>query len=125
MPIRFRKTFKVLPGVKINLSRGGISTTVGPRGFHLTFNKSGVRQSVGLPGTGLSESSYLVKKESEHNSQQNHETTEHEGGEVGCFPWGCLGFILVLAIEVYVGASAFGFLPENYHLSHILQQVGL
>lgn len=69
MPIRFRKTFKLLPGVKINVSKHGISTTVGPRGMHLTFNRYGVRQSVGLPGSGLSETSYIVGG-GQHNEEE-------------------------------------------------------
>ena len=124
MPIRFRKTFRILPGVKINLSRGGISTTVGPRGFHLTFNKSGVRQSVGIPGSGLSESSYLMKNEPDASTHQKPEA-ERDGSEVGCFPWGCLLFILIAVVGIYMGANAFGFIPPNYHLSHLLQQIGL
>jgi Protein of unknown function (DUF4236) len=123
MPIRFRKTFRILPGVKINFSRGGISTTLGSRGFHLTFNKNGVRQSVGIPGSGLSESSYLIKNESDSSSQPKHDPQDRSG-EVGCFPWGCLLFIVIGVIVTYLGASALGLVPPNY-LSHLLQQVGL
>ncbi|HZT46697.1 MAG TPA: DUF4236 domain-containing protein, partial [Hyphomicrobiaceae bacterium] len=32
MGFRFRKTFSVLPGVKINLSKSGVSTSVGGKG---------------------------------------------------------------------------------------------
>jgi len=132
MPIRFRRTYKIFPGVKINVSKGGISTTVGPRGMHLTFNKQGVRQSVGLPGTGLSETSYLIKNE--HDSERDrgseagaHARTQddvHAGGDVGCFPWGCLAFIVIVLVVGYFGANAMGWLPPNY-LSHLLQQAGL
>jgi hypothetical protein len=55
MSLRFRKTIKLLPGVRLNLSRGGISTSIGRRGATLNIGgKRGPRATVGLPGTGLS-----------------------------------------------------------------------
>ncbi len=127
MPVRFRRTFKIFPGVKINVSRGGISTTIGPRGFHLTFNKHGVRQSIGLPGTGLSESSYIVKndsdseKDADDNDRKRKHDADDDEGAVGCFPWGCLIFIIIALIAAYLIANAMGLLPPNY-LSNLLQQ---
>ena len=123
MPIRFRRTYKIFPGVKINVSKAGLSTTVGPRGFHLTFNKHGVRQSIGLPGTGLSETSYLVKNAPDANDRERKQDDDHDGGDVGCFPWGCLAFIVIALVVGYVGANAMGLLPPNY-LSNLLQQAG-
>lgn len=55
--IRFRKSIKLLPGVRINLSRSGISTSVGVRGARVTVGPRGRTTSVGLPGTGLSHTS--------------------------------------------------------------------
>ncbi len=124
MPIRFRRTFHILPGVRINISRGGISTTIGPRGAHLTFNKQGVRQSLGLPGTGLSETSYLVRNEtgSEKSKETHAADQEHEAPEVGCFPWGCLLFVLVAGVLGCLAANALHLLPPNY-LSGLLQSL--
>jgi len=46
---------KILPGVRLNLSRSGLSWTLGPRGLHLTVGgKYGPRATVGLPGSGIS-----------------------------------------------------------------------
>ncbi|MGZ6315729.1 MAG: DUF4236 domain-containing protein [Anaerolineales bacterium] len=63
MPLRFRRTIKVAPGVKLNLSKGGVSTTVGSKGFHFNIGKHGVRRTVSIPGTGISETDYIEKKE--------------------------------------------------------------
>src|SRR5215211_9082837 len=63
MPVRFRRTFTLLPGVKVNVSKGGMSITVGTKGFHLNFSKHGVRQTTGLPGSGISHTSYLFKND--------------------------------------------------------------
>jgi uncharacterized protein len=46
----FRKRIKIAPGLHINLSKSGISTSVGGRGF--TYNSRG-RVTTSLPGTGL------------------------------------------------------------------------
>ncbi len=121
MPIRFRRTFHIFPGVRINLSRNGISTTIGPRGFHFTFGKGGIRQTVGLPGTGLSESSYLIKNEPKSEKEKDSQEGAHDNGEVGCFPWGCLVFILIVLVVGYFVANAMGWLPPHY-LSHLLEQ---
>lgn len=54
----FRKSIKILPGVRLNFGkRGFTSTTVGGRWFKTNFSSKGVRQTVSLPGTGLSYSS--------------------------------------------------------------------
>jgi len=44
MPVRIRKSFNLFPGVKVNMSKGGMSITVGRKGFHLNFSKRGVKQ---------------------------------------------------------------------------------
>lgn len=46
----FRKSIKIAPGVRINLSKSGVSTSVGGKG--LTWNSRG-RATASLPGTGL------------------------------------------------------------------------
>lgn len=51
---RFRRTIKILPGVHLNFSKSGLSTTFGPRGAKLTIGHGRIRQTIGLPGTGLS-----------------------------------------------------------------------
>jgi Protein of unknown function (DUF4236) len=51
---RFRRSIKILPGIRINLGKRGVSTSIGVRGAHVTFGRNGTRTTVGLPGTGLS-----------------------------------------------------------------------
>jgi hypothetical protein len=40
--------------LRINLSKGGISGSVGPRGADINIGKQGITTNAGLPGTGLS-----------------------------------------------------------------------
>mgnify|MGYP000849681017 FL=1 len=54
MGFRFRRSFGIAPGLRLNLSRSGISATVGPRGAHLTMGNAAPSVSVGIPGTGIS-----------------------------------------------------------------------
>jgi hypothetical protein len=54
MALRFRRTFRVLPGMKVNVTRGGLSASFGIRGLGLTVGPRGVYGNVGVPGTGLS-----------------------------------------------------------------------
>ena len=54
MPFRFRKSFKILPGVRLNVSKGGVSTSLGGRGHEVNVGKRGVKTTLGIPGTGIS-----------------------------------------------------------------------
>src|SRR5688500_14053097 len=54
MGFRFRRSVKVLPGVRLNISSKGISTTVGVRGASVNFGTRGTTLNVGIPGTGIS-----------------------------------------------------------------------
>ncbi len=54
MGFRFSRRIKLFPGVRLNVSKSGISTSVGTRGAWLTFGNRGTRTTVGIPGTGIS-----------------------------------------------------------------------
>jgi hypothetical protein len=124
MPIRFRKSFTLFPGVKVNVSKGGTSLTVGKKGFHLNFSKRGVRQTVGLPGSGISETSYLFKEDHDEKETKKEELraeaeekprrrTRRSVRERASSPWGFFLFVLIALFFIYFGASAFGLLPPN------------
>jgi hypothetical protein len=54
MGLRFRRRFRILPGVRLNLSRSGVSTSIGRRGFWVSYGRRGRRTTLSLPGSGLS-----------------------------------------------------------------------
>lgn len=54
MGLRFRKTISLGKGVRLNVSKSGVSTSVGPRGASVTFGKNGTYANLGIPGTGIS-----------------------------------------------------------------------
>lgn len=53
MSFRFWRRVRIFPGARINLSKGGVSLSVGRRGAWYTVGPRGRRATVGLPGTGL------------------------------------------------------------------------
>lgn len=54
MGFRFRRSIKLLPGVRVNVSGGGLSFSVGGRGATLNVSRRGTRATLGIPGTGIS-----------------------------------------------------------------------
>lgn len=139
MSIRFRRTFTIFPGVKVNVSKGGISLSVGKRGATLNFSKRGVRQTVGIPGSGLSESSYIIKNKSDEeadekreeettrNSDERMDTPERRAKRHGASPW----MLLLGIIIIYLGAVVLNLIPINFlsqvldRLTDLIRQVGL
>lgn len=53
MSWRFRKTFKVLPGVRLNLTARGLSATLGASPFSINVGPRGVYRNINIPGTGV------------------------------------------------------------------------
>lgn len=55
MALRFRRSIKIMPGLRVNIGKSGFSSlSVGPRGFTTSVGAKGIYQNIGLPGTGLS-----------------------------------------------------------------------
>jgi hypothetical protein len=52
--LRWRKSVSVLPGVKVNLSKGGVSASVGGKGATVNVGTRTQTVNLGIPGTGLS-----------------------------------------------------------------------
>ena len=67
MAWNYRKRIKIAPGIHLNLSKGGVSTSIGPKGAKVTFGKNGTYMNKGIPGTGL----YSREKMSGRNNSSN------------------------------------------------------
>lgn len=63
MPFRFRRSIRVLPGVRINIGKRGVSTSIGVKGAHITIGHGRVRETIGLPGSGISYSHQTTRQE--------------------------------------------------------------
>ena len=58
MGFRFRKSIPIIPGFRINLGKRSASLSVGGKGLTTNISAKGVRNTISLPGTGLSYSTY-------------------------------------------------------------------
>ncbi len=62
MAFRFRKSYKIAPGVRVNLSKGGLGVSAGTKGARVGVGPKGKYVSGGIPGTGIYGISYLSEK---------------------------------------------------------------
>jgi hypothetical protein len=51
---RFHRVLNIIPGVRLNVSKSGVSTSLGPRGADVNIGPHGATTNAGIPGTGLS-----------------------------------------------------------------------
>lgn len=51
---RFRKRIRLLPGLWLNVSKSGITTSIGGDGMTVNYGKPGTRITLSARGTGLS-----------------------------------------------------------------------
>jgi hypothetical protein len=92
---RFRKSFKIAPGVRLNLSKSGVSTSIGGRGATLNVGgKRGARATVGIPGTGISYSEHLERRTPREQAP---------AGRVGLGTRSVLGIAVLLAVLIIFG----------------------
>jgi tetratricopeptide (TPR) repeat protein len=55
MGVRFRRSLKLGPGVRLNATKSGVGMSFGPRGLRYSVHSSGRQtRSIGIPGSGLS-----------------------------------------------------------------------
>ena len=66
MALRFQRRIKIAPGLRLNISKGGVSVSAGPRGASVTAGKRGLFANAGLPGTGLSNRQRLLAGNNSH-----------------------------------------------------------
>jgi len=111
MGFRFQRRIKIAPGVRLNLSKSGISTSVGGRG--LTLNSRGTA-TVGIPGTGLSYRANL-NQPADNTSNTTTAITPHVPPSRGTrrITAGIILCIVGAAIPV-VSLAAIGFFVSGY-----------
>ncbi len=109
MGFRFRKSIKLFPGFKINLTHKGISSaSIGKPGASLNIGKKGTRTSVGIPGTGLSYSKHqpyskktrVLQPTSLEHTEYNPQNLEQPKTKI--WPWIIFGILCFM-----VGAVIF------------------
>lgn len=51
---RFRQSFTVIPGLRLNLSKSGLSASIGGAPFTMNIGSHGLTETLSIPGTGIS-----------------------------------------------------------------------
>jgi hypothetical protein len=59
---RFRRPIKLARGLKVNLSQNGTPVSVVGHGLTENFSRRGIRQTLGLPGSGQSHSRRIAQR---------------------------------------------------------------
>jgi hypothetical protein len=96
MGFRFRKSIKILPGIRLNLSRSGVSASVGKRAATVNLSERGARGTVGAPGTGLSYSENLTSAPALGRSIAGM-------GFAALLGWSLLGLIVAIVVLGLLG----------------------
>lgn len=94
----FRQSVRILPGVRLNFGKTGMSVTVGVRGAHYTIGRNRHTFSVGIPGSGIS------YRETITPSAPNNSDTQPRGASSSTFFTGVL--IVISIFLTTVGAIA-------------------
>ena len=77
----YRRRVNIAPGVTLNFSRKGVSTSVGPKGARLTYGKHGTYLNTSISGTGL----YRRQKiGGTVKNQSNQAGSTHNTNGIGC-----------------------------------------
>jgi len=92
MAWNYRKRIKIAPGIHLNLSKGGVSTSVGPRGAKITFGKNGAYLNTGIPGTGLYSRTKLSGNHTRRNTNSLMNTNIYSSSDTGK---GCLVLLII------------------------------
>ncbi len=106
MALRFRRTMKIAPGVRLNLTKTGISARVGPRGAGVTVGTSGTTVSAGIPGSGIHTSKKLTAGKRSTTPKRGEAKPTAEQSQLGFFGW--IGVLTVIAGIVWAISSLFG-----------------
>ncbi len=119
MAFRYRRRINILPGVHLNVSRSGISTTLGVRGASMTFGKRGRYINTGIPGTGISWRSRVgstPREDAEAEPKQEAEVPATQPYHTHHLHWWkvALFFVLLVAVSAtnskpFIGLFWFGY----------------
>ena len=60
---RFHRSLRIIPGIRLNLSKTGTSWSIGGRGATMNIKGRRVRTTIGIPGTGISYSEQTTAPE--------------------------------------------------------------
>ena len=81
---RYRRSVRLLPGIKVNISTTGTSLSVGGPGATVNIGNRGVRSAVGIRGTGIS---YVTQHSSGRRSRARQPVVPPQQGNRKWLMW--------------------------------------
>lgn len=122
MGFRFRKSFKIAPGVRVNVGKKSVGISAGVKGARVSVNSSGRKTTtVGLPGTGLSYSKTekiggrknTTRSASSNNAQPirpdlqpaQPQEEKKKKGCCGCAVYAFIAFLIIGALGSCIGGT--------------------
>ena len=97
---KFQKRIRLLPGITLNLSRKGVSTSIGTRGARVTLGHGKRRTTVGIPGSGISHTDVVSTKTARRSTRGANSGPQGRGGR-----WLKL---LLIAVAIFIVALFIG-----------------
>lgn len=94
---RLFRRVRIAPGLTLNLAKTGPSLSLGARGAHVTLSRTGVRNTVGLPGSGCFYTSKQGWHSGAHTAPQFASATP--APPVQRSGWQMAGHILLVLLE--------------------------
>jgi hypothetical protein len=77
---KYRKRIRIVPGFYLNLSKTGMSATVGMKGFSVNYGKNGTYLNTGIPGTGIYDRARLDKNNQSYSPSNNQSNIQQTIG---------------------------------------------
>lgn len=76
---RFRKNITIFPGVRLNISKSGVSLTFGAKGASVSVGKDGAYLNTSIPGTGLYNRQKIYSpKDNKGSDQEAHKDSSYD-----------------------------------------------
>lgn len=97
MGTSFRKRVKIAPGVNLNFSKSGISTSIGPKGAKINVGKKGAYLNTSIPGTGIYNRTKLSGSSSKKSLPNN---TKPLPLGLALFLWGIIILIFIIGFSL-------------------------
>jgi hypothetical protein len=79
MGFRFRRSIKIASGIRLNVSKSGVSASIGRRGATINISDKGAKATVGIPGTGISYSENLSSAKERQQSDRSDAAAPNDG----------------------------------------------
>ena len=103
MALRFRKSFGIMRGMRLNIGLEGISASVRRRGAPVHIGRRGVYGNLGMPGTGISQRENLTRISRGDNITHTLAQQKSDLLFAGAvFAWACLSFAAAIVAESFI-----------------------